>query len=342
MHYTLMAYDSETLDTMLEPFSEHNEAVTSLSKLRHFNEKLTVETEDIQRFLQKRGLSETLLVREDRLYDQDGNLNHVLHECLQAGVENVIVFDEYGRFRKWGHSVYNGKWDWFVVGGRWSGFLLAKPGATIPDTAIRGGAHENVMREAMNKLFAQSKKIKSSDMELLELPDDQYDRLPKGCIDLERMQALQGVAARKNAIKERLDRYFANPDRFDIRSYEEIRANYIPKSSNEFPTVSRFKIHAAFIEQPGVKELAKGLNYQALDLHSALLPLEKDFAYEFMSVKFDYPWAASLRMGEWADVSWGVLEPDDAYNSLVNLKKVASHWNDAHDDELITIVDCHT
>ena len=345
MHYSMFVYGDD-VEAQLEPFcgdrkenlklipSEIDLSIKGFKSVAEYFNHLKTEFYVFTPFI----------VLNQKQFDEL-NQPDTIETLIYYGIESFLVIDDKGQLLKIAEIRCVGMWDWYSIGGRWSGKLLIKPDVGVPIHAIRGGRDENETRERLKRTIPFLRN--NENFKPLKLNTDQYDALPKKAIDWERMQSVPEIQTliqlfeihlKSNQKEECL--LFS-----DYIVEEEVTgfASYISQWD---------KIRELYLNQPAVKTLLAHIKEKNSDkvvrdtfAIDAVLMASKvgtfDEGVQFLRDYYTLP-ASSLREGVWVDKKeiW-FLGKTGYLDVIQSVKEMKAHWDQALEDETVTVVDCH-
>lgn len=326
MHFMTLVY-GDNVDQQLEPyaFDQENYFLEPLRDIRDKNGGLTFKEVKslILGTLRTRDL--VVVVNEDDVYQRDGQLLHPYIEDLARFPCTILTCNEKGELKKKTYVDTMGKWDWFEVGGRWSDHFNPLP--TVKDS------YKAYVVTPFQFGLTQEKQ----DRTVLE----HYPSLLKKDIDVEKIFNQTSVqwAVEEALMIQRL----VDGEPFKVLSEivsqdtaEDVAGEAYKTARDRFLRQAPIKRVKEYLEEGGVPEDQAVTKILFLDFLSAEYLTLPPAELEKVTREKALVGACSLREGEWVEEKGIALT-----TSLSVHREKMRHWNEASEDEWVTVVDCH-
>lgn len=311
-HYSVWVFGDEVTDQLL-PFEEWTPQAFTIVDIAQ--EMKVLEHKKVAEVIKESFKKDDPLVvlSASMLTNKDGLVSPLLVSIYEAGLSNILIADENtGEFKAVKRVLHRGKWDWFVVGGRWSGALKIKQGMEAPKRAIR--------YEVGTKATAES-----------------YNALPKGHIDIERME--QEYTSTEVFKKEKED-ILKMRELIKDMSFTPLQ-EFLEKEGGDrdFPSLRN-----EYKEQPAVKAIMEHFPNETFKIthYERYLKIPDESLESVLRGNAWRPFAV-LRNSQWYEK--GEMGWFGASKDRVSLDEWDAFCRDllkeASDDEMVTVVDCH-
>ena len=332
-HFTVLIIGDDP-EKQLEPYSEHLEVAPT--------DQGIVPNEELARFFE----------HYKEKYPKKTNFMMVVGTELLAD-ENVVtlekMYKKHGRewngntWRKhtdgtWHeYSTYNpnSKWDWYSIGGRWSGFFKLKPGGEG-----KIGELEVMAEKVTDKTLADQLLKKDIDFELMfkeaeEKANKEFDRAEELFKDTPQHKSWAQIISEHEA-EEKAGKKYEHEDwrRFRIEEYEtQERVKLADEISKALLRNKERSKKELTEEEQFTLSVCRDVD-EYIGSREEYVEKCKFNAVSTFALMVDGVWHESGKMG-WFGMSHDDMDPKKWREFF--LKTI----NEAPDDALFTVVDCH-